>query len=128
MKNAKVVLRYIPEIYLICSVIYYWIGTWLLLNPVAIAFLLALILQLIIRNRVTGILISGLFVIINIYLVFALTSELLSMYNEIKTFNNSQKRLLFFGSTYMGLNIIVGVVMFIKYISFNNPSQVQLSA
>lgn len=123
MKNVKNILKWMPEIYLICSVIYYWIGTALLFNPIAIAFIFVLILQLMVRNKIIGILISGLFVIINLYLVLALLSEL----KEFPEFNSSAKMLLFFGSIYMGLNITMGIMMFIKYIKPNKQKVVPVA-
>lgn len=123
MKNVKNILKWMPEIYLICSVIYYWIGTALLFNHIAIAFIFVLILQLMVRNKIIGILISGLFVIINLYLVLALLSEL----KEFPEFNSSAKMLLFFGSIYMGLNITMGIMMFIKYIKPNKQKVVPVA-
>ena len=127
MNKIKRLLKWIPEIYLMFSVLYYWSGTGFLFNPIAFIFLFSLIFQCIMKYKVTGILISIFFVIINLYLVLALSSELLSMYNEIQTFDNAQKTLLFFGSIYMGLNITMGIMMFIKYIKLNNQSAVQIA-
>ncbi len=125
MKNAKAILKWIPEIYIVCSVIYYWTGTGSLFNPIAITFLLALILQLVVRNRVTGIIISAFFVIINLYATLALLSDLLKVYQEIGTLNGA-KALLFFGSLYIGLNITMGIMMFIKYTKPNKQKVVSV--
>ncbi len=125
MKNKKAISKWIPEIYLICSVIYYWIDTGLF-NPVAIAFIFALILQLIVRNKITGMLISGFFVIINLYATLVLLSDLLKVYKEIGTLVEA-KALLFFGSLYMGLNITMGIIMFIKYTKSKNQSLTQVT-
>ncbi len=112
MKNIKSWLSWMPEIYVMISVIFYWIDINVLLNPIAIILFIALLFQLLIKHKATGIIISILFVMINLYLVFALLSE----YHEFKTFDNAANNLLFFGTLYIGLNILMGIMMLIKYI------------
>lgn len=120
MKNAKVILKYIPEIYLMLLVIYYWIDTGLF-NPFAITFFLALSLLLYFRSKVMGITISVFFILVNMYMFLALLSE----FHEFPTFNDAAKTLLFVGTAYIGANLIMGIVMLIKYLKSNRPLEVQ---
>lgn len=122
MKNVKALLKWIPEIYLMASIIYYWIDTGLF-NPFAIAFFLSLSLLLYFKSKVMGIVVSSLFILINMYMVLALLSE----FNEFPTFDHSAKNLLFFGLIYIGLNLTMGIIMFIKYVKSDKQSALQMT-
>lgn len=111
MKNAKRFMPWIPEMYLIVSVSYYWMLTATFLNPIAAILLAVLALQVVRKNAVSGMVISMLFLLINLYMVLALLSEL----NQFPTFNDRAKEMLLFGSTYLGLNIILAIAMLIKW-------------
>ncbi|NNL16080.1 MAG: hypothetical protein HKO81_05505 [Flavobacteriaceae bacterium] len=106
------VIRFIPEVFMLLSVIYYWSLTGSLRNLVAIVLILLLLFQIITRTRVTGIIISSIFVLLNCYLILALLSEL----NEFSTFNSDAKKLAFFGFSYITLNIIMGASMLVIYL------------
>ena len=102
----------IPEIYLIGATLYYWFLTANVLNPVAIVLLLVLVYQIITKNSISGLIISALFILLNVYMVLALISEL----SEFQQTNNQYWQLLTIGSLFLGINILVSGVMFIKYI------------
>lgn len=102
----------IPELFLMISVIYYWILTANLINPIAIILLGVLIYQTISKKAISGLLISSIFIFLNLFLVMALISELSEFDSITQNYNN----LLIFGSIYLGLNLLVGSVMFYKYL------------
>ncbi len=110
--KSKHIVSIIPEIYLICTTIYYWFLTGTLFNPVAIILLCIFIYQTLYKKNILGLIISILFILFNLYMFLALFSEL-SEFNEI---NEDYKKLLIFGSIYLGLNILVSSIMFWKYL------------
>jgi len=118
MKNFKHILTWMPEVYFILSTIYYWVLTGTTINPVAIAFLALLIIQITIRNKISGIIIATIFILLNIYMFFALLSE----FYEFPIINTDRKRLLIVGSIFLGLNLLMAVFMLIKYLKKNSPA------
>lgn len=113
--KVKNLLVLTPELYLIAATLYYWFLTSNLLNPVAIVLLLVLGYQVISKNITSGVIIASMFVLLNLYMVLALMSEL----SEFDTVNDNYMQLLLFGSLFLGLNLIAGGFMFWKYIK--NP-------
>lgn len=114
--KTKQLLYLSPELYLIAAAIYYWTLTANTFNPIAITLVSVLLLQLIFKKAISGLLISGIFVIVNLYLVLALISEL----NEFTSTNQDYYNLLIAGSLFLSINILVGSFMFYKYINKNH--------
>lgn len=112
-KSLRSILNVLPELYLILAVIYYWILTSSVLNPVAIVLLLVLAYQLYTKKQILGIIIASIFIFLNCYMVLALLSEL----SEFYEFNNQAQQLAIVGFLYLGFNIIVGSIMLIQYIN-----------
>ncbi|WP_296382988.1 hypothetical protein [Winogradskyella sp.] len=110
--NVKTLKSFIPELFLIASVIYYWILTSNLLNPIAIALLTIIVYQIISKKSTLGLIISGVFILLNLFLVLALISEL----SEFDVVNQNYKNLIIFGSLYLGLNLFLAGLMFLKYL------------
>jgi hypothetical protein len=104
--------NFIPELFLISSVIYYWILTSNLLNPFAIGLLAILIYQIINKKTTLGLIISAIVLVLNLFMVLALISEL----SEFDVVNQNYKNLIIFGSFYLGVNLILASIMFFKYI------------
>lgn len=104
-------LNSIPEIYLVISALFYWFSTTFY-NPIAFVIISIFLFQLLSKNKITGLIIAFIFVSINLYLTFALFSEL----SEFKTHNDEWLTMLLVGSTYISLNIILGIIMFIRYV------------
>jgi hypothetical protein len=102
-----------PELYLLFSVVYYWSLTALVINPLAIFLVIVVTFQIWERNKVLGIVISALFLFLNLFLVLALISEL----SEFTEFNKNAVLLLTVGSLYLGLNIFFSVVMLYRYLN-----------
>jgi len=104
-------LTFLPEVYLIAATIYYWTLTSNLFNPIAIILLLVLIGQVIFQNEIAGIIISSIFIVLNLYLVLALLSEL----SEFLELNLAFIKMLLIGSLFIGFNLIAGGFMMKKY-------------
>jgi len=112
----KTVISLFPELYLLAATFYYWFSTANLLNPFAIGLLLIISYQIVFKKITSGLIISLIFILLNLYMCLALISELIK-FNEInKNFTN----LLLFGSTFIGLNLIMGICMFLKYVNIKD--------
>ena len=103
---------FIPELFLIVSVLYYWTLTSNLFNPFAIVLLGVIIYQIRSNNSSLGLIISGVFIVLNLFMVLALISEL----SEFSVVDQNYKNLIIFGSFYLGLNLILAGLMFFKYL------------
>lgn len=75
MKNSISFLSNLVEYLLIIAVLFYWNGTSNLLNPVAIGLLVVLIFQIIFKNKVIGIIIPSVLMLLSMYMILALLSE-----------------------------------------------------
>jgi hypothetical protein len=111
MKTLKLLRHWVAEIYMLMSVVYYWVMTGTILNPIAASLLLILVTLIVLKNRVLGLVISVVFLLLNLYMVLALISE----FNEFETFNERAKELILFGSLYLGTNITISIVMLVKW-------------
>jgi len=100
-----------PEYYLIASVIFYWYSTSLIFNPVAIVLMSTLIIQIIFRNKISGILIASAFILASTYMLFAMASEL----NELSIASSAWENMFFVGLSFLGLNIIMSGLMIFSY-------------
>jgi maltodextrin utilization protein YvdJ len=109
MKNKIVAL--LPESLLIGSVLFYWISTANLLNPVAIVLILVLGLQMIFKNRVVGLAIPIVLILASLFMVLALISEL----NEFPNFNADAQKMLLVGSAWLTATLFVSGLMLFKY-------------
>ncbi|MEG1377136.1 MAG: hypothetical protein RSC81_08680, partial [Myroides sp.] len=96
MKNSISFLSNLVEYLLIIAVLFYWHGTSNLLNPVAIGLLAVLIFQIIFKNKVVGVLIPCVLMLLSMYMILALVSEV----NEFESFNRDAQSLLFIGLAY----------------------------
>ncbi|GEM_PF-317850 len=111
--RKKAILSLVPEIYLICATVYYWILTGTALNPFAIGLLLVLVFQLLSKKRIPGLIISSIFILLNLYMVLALLSEL----SEFEEPTGNYWKLLVVGALFLGLNLVMGGAMLWKYLN-----------
>ena len=81
-------------------------------SPIAIGLLVILLYQVIRKKPLSGLLISAVFIFLNLFMVLALISEL----SEFEVVNQNYNNLIIFGSLYLGLNLLVGGIMFLKYL------------
>ena len=114
MKRVKTFILQLPEYLLIAAVLFYWFSTGLAVNYIAIGLIIVLILQIIFKNRIVGIIIPSILVMISFYMLLALMSE----FNEFLTFCSDAKELLFVGLSYFISTIIVSGIMIYKYAIF----------
>lgn len=121
--NTKTIKPLLPELFILASILYYWVASSLL-NPIAIVLLLMIGFQIIKQNCTTGIIMSIIFVILNLYMVLALISEL----SEFKSITTDFKIMLLVGGLYLGLNLSLGFIMGIKYLKKANAKQIHQSA
>jgi len=112
MKNSISFLSNLVQYLLIIAVLFYWHGTSNLLNPIAIGLLAILIFQIIFKNKVVGILIPCVLMLLSMYMILALFSEV----NEFESFNRDAQRLLFIGLTYFLGTILISFLMIWKYL------------
>jgi len=115
----KPYLKLIPEAYFTLSVIYYWMMTGTLLNPFAIALLLGIAILLIFRNKALGLLLSILSILINLFMFAALMSE----YREFHEPTPASRDLILYGSVYLGLNLLMSLIMLVKYALMERSSK-----
>ncbi len=109
--KLKKIIPFLPELYLLVATIYYWFLTANLFNPIAIVLLLALSCQIVFQNELSGIFISSIFIVLNLYLVLALLSEL----SEFLELNLAFIKMLLIGSLFISFNLIAGGFMMKKY-------------
>jgi len=109
MQRVKQILIALPEYYLLFIVLTYWYSTTIK-NPVALILTILVVLQIIYKNKTAGLIIGALFVIVNIYMIFALADEV----NEFETFNMAAKSMLYTGLLILGFNILMSVLMIRK--------------
>lgn len=111
----------ITESYLITSVLFYWFFTATVVNPIAIGLLITLGLQLVFQKIGSGIAIASLFLVLNLFMVLALLSEL----GEFTEYTTNFYQLLIVGSLFLGLNILVSSRMILKYTRQHNSSSLE---
>ena len=119
MKNSISFLLNSAEYFLVLAVLVYWHGTSNLLNPFAIGLLAVLIFQIIFRNKVIGILIPCVLMLLSVYMILALFSEV----NEFESFNSDAQRLLFIGLAYFLGTILISFLMIWKYLPKSSNKQ-----
>ena len=107
----KTIKNYLPELYFLFAILYYWSLTALVFNWFAIGLLITLGLLILTKMKRLGIILGIVIISINLYLCLALFSELM----EFETFNGDALKLLALGSLFLGLNIVFGGLLCIKY-------------
>ena len=110
MKNVKKVIFQLPEFILVASILFYWYFTSTLLNPIAIILIITLLLQIILKNRVLGIIIASFLILASSYMILALMSEL----NKFTSFNSNAKKILFVGLPYLIITASSAIMMIYK--------------
>lgn len=111
MKSIKSIILHLPEYLLITAVIFYWMSAGQMVNFIAIGLLIAIILQLIFKNKVIGIAIPILLIATCLYMLLALISEV----REFPSFNSEAQTLLNVGLFYFLGTILVSTIMIFKY-------------
>lgn len=114
----------LPEYYLLILAISAGYSPPFYINPFFIGIAILLILQIIFKNRISGMLLGILFFLVNLYFLGALLSE----FREFTEFNNSAMQLLFVGLAIWLVNLVFSVTMIYKYSTnnFKRSSQIKL--
>jgi hypothetical protein len=107
----KILKSYLSEIYLFVAIIYFWSLAALIVNWFAIALLIILGVLIVTKSKILGMTIGIFLILINLYLLLALVSEL----SEFEVFNADAKKLLGFGLLFLGLNLFFSMRMLLKY-------------
>ena len=119
----KAFKHYIPELYFVIALLYYWSLTGSVVNWIAIVGLIIISFLVLTKNKSIGIITSALIIGANLFLFLALFSEL----SEFTSFDSQAKKLLFMGSLFLGLNLLVSTFMLLKYARIQNKKQLVTS-
>ena len=111
MPRLKKLTFYLPEYLLLCSVFFYWIATENLVNPIAIALALFLILQIIFRSRIVGLTLASVLVLLSLYMLLALISE----EREFPSFNEDAQVLFGVGTLWVFGTLAISCMMIYTY-------------
>ena len=117
--KIRVVKSLLPELFILGSIIYYWIASSLL-NPIALFLILIICFQILKQKSTLGTTISIIFIVLNLYMVLALISEL----SEFESISKNFITMVLAGGLYLGLNLCLGFIMLIKYLKKANAKQV----
>jgi len=110
MTKAKKYLKFLPEVYFMASALYYWTLAGKELNYIATGVILVMLVQIALKQKVLGMVTSGLLILVNCLLVLALVSEL----REYPTFNAEAQKMALFGTLYLGTNLAMAGYMFFR--------------
>ncbi|CCH52458.1 hypothetical protein BN8_01461 [Fibrisoma limi BUZ 3] len=112
MKNVKHLISKYSEGYLIVITFLCGYLPPLTIAPIFLGLIAILAFQLISKNRITGIIIASLFLLINVLMLLAVVSE----FNEFLTATPNAIQLLLIGFLIFGFNLIVSALMMSKYL------------
>ncbi len=107
----KSILFKLPEYALIILAFLAGYSPLFYINPIFIGIIAVLILQIIFKNRISGIVLGSLFFLVNLYFLGALLSE----FKEFTEFSDSAKKLLLVGLPIWIINMIPSFTMIYKY-------------
>ena len=120
--KSKFILSLIPEIYLVLATFYYWSLTSNLFNPIAIVLLIILGYLILKQHTVLGLVTSATVLILNLFLILALLSEL----SDVTSASVNANELVLYGSLFIGLNILLSSFMLIKFLKRSVKTKVTL--
>lgn len=124
MAKAKKLLMQFPEYYLILLVLLAAYSPPFSFNPIVLLFLVVPILQIVFKNKASGLIIAALFGLVSMYFLVALVSE----FNEFSSFNFKAKQLLFTGLFIWLLNMTATSIMIIKYLKADDNSNLSANS
>lgn len=126
MKKFKQLLIQFPEYYLIVLVILATYKPPFFINPIVIVFVAILVLQIVYKNKISGLIIAGLFIAVNLFMLLALISE----FSEFPIVNVEALQLLFVGLSLIILNLGSSAIMIFKYLlkeeTVSNPMHMDI--
>ena len=93
-----------PEVLFILSVLFYWVSTSNLLNPVALVLMALGLVMLTKRFKPLAVGVGFLYMFINVYLILALISE----FREFPAISTDALLMLGVGGLFIALNLFIG--------------------
>jgi len=111
MNKVKRTLLKCPEYYLVLLALVTGYSYPFSFHPFFIGLATIPILQIVFKNRITGLLLGIVFSALNLYMLGALISE----FSEFTEFSNRAKKLLFVGLSIWSLNMLVAATLIYKY-------------
>lgn len=121
MKKAKKIMLKLPEGYILLLTLMAGFTPPFHFNPILLVIAALLLLQLIFQATISGILLGGLFLIVNIFLLGALISEM----NEFQGIGSDSISLLIGGSLLWFTNTFFSFVLIYKYMRFESTPDLQ---
>lgn len=113
MKKALEIVIKFSDVLMLPIILFYWVNTSEIWNPVAIGLLILALLQIVIRNRILGIILASLFSFSSLFLFFALISEI----NHFSSFDKNAAIII----TIMGIYLLsistCSGLMYYKYLN-----------
>ena len=110
MNKTKKILVKLPEFYMLILAILVGYKPPFSFTAISLGLAAIMIFQIVFKNKLSGLMISSLFLLINVFMLFALISE----FKEFPTFNSEAKQLLFGGLLVWLTNLFFGGIMFYK--------------
>tara|TARA_R110002074_G_scaffold63042_5_gene151439 strand:+ start:37 stop:417 length:381 start_codon:yes stop_codon:yes gene_type:complete len=107
----KKLIYTLPEYYLLILVVLAGYSPPYYVNTIFIGIAFILVLQIIFKNKISGIIISMLFFLANLYFLGAVLSE----FNEFEVFNRKAQKLLLVGLSIWVANLLFSLTMVLKY-------------
>lgn len=101
------------ELFMIPLLLFYWFNTDSFLNPIAIGFIVILLIQFYVKNKYSGVILASLFLWSAIGLLLALRSEL----NDFETYDTIAMRLEYIMLLFIVCIIAVSAMLFYKYLN-----------
>ncbi|MFT6336750.1 MAG: hypothetical protein ACI86M_001702 [Saprospiraceae bacterium] len=101
-----------PEVLFILSVIFYWVSTSSLLNPVAITLFIISMIMMLKRYKPLAVGVGIVYLIINAYMILALLSE----FREFLEINSDALLMLGVGGALIAINLYIGLRLIINNI------------
>lgn len=112
MKKIKQLTLNYPECYFLLLVILVGYKPPVELSSISLWIVFVIVLQLIFKNKISGLILASIFLVINIFMLGAVLSE----FKEFTEFNSDALQLLLGGLSIWCLNIYFAVSMFYKYL------------
>lgn len=112
MKTLKKITLEIPEYYLLSLVFIFAFSAGANSVFIALGLTAVILLQLIFKSRISGIIIASVFILINLFMLAAVTSE----FNEFANINAEAQQLRAVGFLLFVLNCSIAGIMLFKYI------------
>jgi len=112
----KKILNVLAQAFLIIGVVFYWIESSTLLNPVAISLILLLFLELITKNLIVTLFSSFIIGFLSLYMMLAVISE----YREFPAGDAEGKTLLIVGLSIFISSLLLSSFMSVRRLFFTN--------